>query len=500
MTILFSMRHSGALRNFASTIRALAEAGHRIHLVFMMADKRGDGRLLRELTSEHAGITHAFGPDPKVRGFWSPLRRATRTGGDYVRYWTPEYAAAHALRGRAAARVPALLRSVLDRRFLRTPAGLSLAARAFEAVERAIPTDRRVVDLLTAVRADLVLVTPLVDLGSDQVEYVKAARELGIPCGLAVHSWDNLTNKGVLRVLPDRVFVWNEAQKREAVTMHRAAPDAVVVTGAPVYDQWFSRRPSTSRDEFCDRAGLRADRPFLLYLCSSAFIASDEAAFVEKWIAAVRSAADARLREAGILVRPHPDNPWPWHDFDAGRFANVAVWPRGGVEPIDQASRNDYFDSIHHAAAAIGINTSAQIEAGIVGRPVYSLRTPEYTATQDGTLHFQYLLNDGGGLLHVADSLEQHLGDLAAALCRSETDEPRAAGFVRTFVRPHGLDRPATPRLAAAIEALGASRRASERPLVATQAARLLLYPVAAAMNAGQDRRRKKAKVRLLFT
>ena len=83
--------------------------------------------------------------------------------------------------------------------------------------------------------------------------------------------------------------------------MHGCAPDQVVATGAPVYDQWFARAPSTTRDEFCAKTGLRADRPFFLYLCSSQFIAPDESEFVAEWVAAVRSAPDPRVRDAGIL-------------------------------------------------------------------------------------------------------------------------------------------------------------------------------------------------------
>ena len=75
-------------------------------------------------------------------------------------------------------------------------------------------------------------VTPLVEPGSIQVDYIKSAGALGIPSALCVASWDNLTNKGSVRVAPDRVFVWNEAQKREAVDMHGIAASDVVVTGA----------------------------------------------------------------------------------------------------------------------------------------------------------------------------------------------------------------------------------------------------------------------------
>ena len=49
------MRHPGALRNFASTVKRLDEAGHEIHLSFIMQDKLGDGRLLWELTDERPG-------------------------------------------------------------------------------------------------------------------------------------------------------------------------------------------------------------------------------------------------------------------------------------------------------------------------------------------------------------------------------------------------------------------------------------------------------------
>ena len=38
MKIVFSMRHSGALRNFASTVEELARRGHRIHLIFEYYD------------------------------------------------------------------------------------------------------------------------------------------------------------------------------------------------------------------------------------------------------------------------------------------------------------------------------------------------------------------------------------------------------------------------------------------------------------------------------
>ena len=495
MKILFSMRHPGALRNYTSTLKELARRGHHIHLAFMMQDKLGDGRMLWELTNDHPEITsHELGKKTPWR-FWLGLARALRFTTDYVRYLTPEYADATALKARAGLRIPGPLRTFFRLPIFRTRAGVAAAAATLRTIERALPLDVWIRDIVATQNPDVVLITPLVDLGSDQVEYVKAARALGIRSALCVHSWDNLTNKGLIRVLPDRVFVWNEAQKREAVSMHRVKAADVGVTGAPVYDQWFERRPSTSRQDFCARIGLSPDKPFFLYLCSSQFIAPDEAEFVADWIRAVRAAPDPRVREAGILIRPHPENLQPWQRFDFDEFqgprnagkgvpADIALWPRGGANPIDASSKNDYFDSMYHAVAAVGVNTSAQIEAGIVGRPVYSVRVPKYEGTQEGTLHFHYLLKEGGGLLHMADTLDEHARALSAALDRTEEDVRRLRSFVEAFVRPNGIDVPATPIIAEAIEELGRMpRRAPERLPLWLYPVRAALYPIAWTMK-----------------
>ncbi len=68
------------------------------------------------------------------------------------------------------------------------------------------------------------LVSPLLHQRLHQTEIVKAARSLGIPSGFLVYSLDNLSNKARIHVAPDRTFVWNEFQAREAVELHGIDP------------------------------------------------------------------------------------------------------------------------------------------------------------------------------------------------------------------------------------------------------------------------------------
>src|SRR5258705_323315 len=108
---------------------------------------------------------------------------------------------------------------------------------------------------------DLLLLTPLLYFGSQQVEYVRAARAQGIRTALGVGSWDHLTTKGLIHEAPRHVLVWNEAQRGEAHELHGIPPERVTVTGAQAYDHWFVQQPSLPRQAFCAKVGVPADRP-----------------------------------------------------------------------------------------------------------------------------------------------------------------------------------------------------------------------------------------------
>jgi len=480
--ILFVMLHPGFVRYYDEGLQALAAAGHDVHVAFEVSrTKLGEDVTARRLAERSPRVT--CGPTPErpesVRDFLARGdREATRSGApaaslwsrdrreqaweslattvrlllDYVRFFDPVFANAAALRGRAEKRVPHVYR-----RWIRLVAGGSAVARralagALSAIEHLIPPNRALETFVREHNPDLLLVTPLIELGSQQVDYIKCARRLGFRSALCVASWDNLTSKGLIRVIPDHVVLWNEAQKREAVELHGVAPEQVVITGAQLFDRWFEARPSRSREEFCRMVGLDPDRPFVLYVGSSVFIAPDEVPFAERWVAAVRASADPAVARLGVLVRPHPANARQWRAFEATDFGDTALWPPIGTDPNAPDFRRDYFDSLYYSAGVVGINTSAQVEAAIVGRPVFTVRAAEFVHAQEGTLHFQYLVG-GAGLVRAAASLDEHVRQLA------QIADDRSAGaagdqFVRWFVRPHGIDTPAAPVFARAIEEL----------------------------------------------
>jgi hypothetical protein len=225
--------------------------------------------------------------------------------------------------------------------------------------------------------------------------------------------------------------------------------------------------------------GLDPDQPYVLYLCSSPFIAPDEVEFIRRWLAAARTA----FPNLGVLVRPHPQNAAQWKGVDLAD-AKTVVWPPGGQQPDAGEARAGYFDSLAHSACIVGINTSGLIEAGIVGKVVLTVTDPAFAGTQEGTLHFHYLRWENGGLLHVARDLDEHVQQLGRALEQGEEDDRHVRDFVRRFTRPFGLDQPAAPLVAQGIEDLGRLGTAERPHLPAgTRVRRAALYPVALTMT-----------------
>ncbi len=480
MKILFSVSHFGFLRNFEPALRRLAERGHRIHLLADRKDNLGGTKTIANLlaATPDGSITWGYVPSRKDDP-WYAFALRTRSCLDYWRYLDRRYDHAVALRERAATQAPDFASRITAWPVIGSRPVMGMIRTLFGRVERALPPGRIATDILEQHAPDLLLVTPLLYFGSPQVDYVRAARARGIPTVLGVGSWDHLTTKGMIHEVPDRLTVWNEPQRQEAAEIHRIDPARVDVTGAQAYDHWFVSGPQTTREAFCAARGLDASRPILLYLCSSPFITPYEVGFVRKWIAAVRGAADPTLRGANILVRPHPQNAEQWRNEDLSADAPAALFPRAGANPVDAEARADYYDSMFHSAVVIGINTSAQIESAIIGRPVCTIHADEFARTQEGTLHFQHLK---GGLVHMASAFPEHLQQLSHILANPDQHASRSREFVQFFVRPHGLETPAADVFVTAIERAAVGK--PEGAALRTAADRGLLDRVLLAMAA----------------
>jgi Met-10+ like-protein len=493
--ILFVLKQKKNVETFAGTIRVLIERGHSVALAVQEhSDTRAD--------QYRDWIDSPATPKPGQSGprfslvrcpahrtdRWADVAWLLRSLRDCVHYQQPGMRNATKLQARSVQKLREELRIEADNESVaKALRGLPVAQvgrldEVFALAERQLPVDPVYESFLREQAPDVMLISPLVHFGSAQADFVAAARAVGVPVGMLLYSWDNLSTKGCLHRPPDWMFVWNERQRAEARALHEFAADRVIITGAPRFDSFFELKPRLTRQAFHAPLGLDPAKPTLLYVCSSVLVSASELPFVRDWLAAIR-ASSGSLRECNVLVRPHPDIEllaeeqrseeeilWPSVRGAKGFVSRPFDDPRAIVLKTSDRARQGLFESLYHSAAVVGLNTSAELEAAIVGRPVYTVIAGDDAADgQSSTLHFHYLLEEHGGCVRRANSLAEHIEQL-----QGELDRPRESAEIRRFagefLRPHGIEQPVAPVFAEAIErAVQSGARphaASPRPVV----------------------------------
>ena len=334
----------------------------------------------------------------------------------------------------------------LGRRLL----GSAVVRKLTTYIERRTPAAPNVVGWLRSIRPDAVLVSPANMRFCEEVEILKAAKELRIPSFVPVLTWDNMSTKGLIHVPPTRLLAWHHGHAEYARKYHYISTKTIRLVGAPFFDKWFDIPfPPTKRKSFLDRVGLDPERPYVLYLGSSANIAKDETWFVKALSRAFADSTDPMMQRMQILFRGHPANA---KNGLALLSDGIGVWPREGTLPDSRATFRDFRDSLEHALCVVGINTSGMLDSIIYDRAVVSPIISEYDTRQEKAEHFRWMQEYKA--IAPADSAEevvQLVSDIASG--KDDWAEPRRK-FVTTFIRPHGLEHSAAQRIVAEIEEL----------------------------------------------
>ena len=140
-----------------------------------------------------------------------------------------------------------------------------------------------------------------------EVPMLRTAKRRGVRSMAIDPSWDNFTNKLIPVRQVERLVVWNEIMKSQAVGLHGYDPSAISVAGAPQFDPHF--RPRTPRAEFFARIGADPGRKLIALTTTPRSLYSHHDHVLRELVKAMHSGA---LTNAQVLVRLHPRD-----EFDA---------------------------------------------------------------------------------------------------------------------------------------------------------------------------------------
>src|SRR4029079_13356921 len=169
-----------------------------IHLAADRDESIGGLQMVQSLATTYPNITFGEAPpraahddacvenNPRAADDDAWVANHLRLGLDYLRYQHRIFDQAQTLRVRSLDRTPAIFLSLgrVARR-LGEPARRLLVG-IVRRLERYVPEAPPIREFIASHTPDIVLITPLINLGSSQIEYQRAARGLRIPCALCV--------------------------------------------------------------------------------------------------------------------------------------------------------------------------------------------------------------------------------------------------------------------------------------------------------------------------
>lgn len=446
--LLFALRSYGHLYLIRSAIREAAAAGHRVSVLFHqgLTDETLDD--INKFEGEHPNITYGWTKSSRRAG--TPVFHS-REVLTYRKHLLKGSSAKYYI-GRWKNQLHPKLQKFFDWSWARTLLKTVPVGFLLRLVEKLTPPQQDVLKHLRELKPDVLIATPVNKRRSSmELEYLKAAVYLRIPSVIAVTSWDTITSKGLYHICPDRFLVWNEVHRAEAISHQGMPPERIKVVGSPTFDHWFLFWQAAPRGEFFKKWGLNPEYPMLAYLCSSTLVAGDEALVIRNLRKVFDEARDERIRRMQIIVKPYPDN---WDVCENLNLKDTAVIPRGGLaEP--SLSQQLLYDIIYHSVAFMGINTTAILDAIVLGKPVISPRSKAYEERQLGTFHFQAVYKEGVlDLVDIENEKEDFYKILIDLLEGRDRRKEKRAAFIKRYIRPRGLEMSAGEAILEEIEKL----------------------------------------------
>lgn len=481
MNILMVMQHVNFFRNLDSVTRELDRRGHKVTMLHgtRLDDAKAKknlsrkkdklarlGRGLNAAQTEFPSVRVGYRPEPSEPGYDKVrIGRALLNRSLYLRKGHPSpERVVDALEKELPDDLQRLSQHPIARWLLAQRWPLA-AWRVYEAMRAPSPN---VTEVIREANPDVVLVSPTIwPKKPVEADYIRAARSLGIPTIGYVNSWDNLTSKGTVHLLPDALIVWNEALAGEAVELHDVPRRIIRITGAPHLDPFFEMSPINTQEEMCARMGCPPDRPYMVYLCTSRSLMADETSVVTRMAEAL--ARQMPDKAPTLVVRPHPTNSSTWEGY---AHPGVVVYPQVGDLADTQESWREYYDQLSGASCVFGLNTTAFLEATVAGRPCLTIVSDEFYGAQGRTGHFRHLLY--ADFMEVCSGVEEVAVRVEKILAGEDEKAEGRNFFIRWFLRPRGVDRPATLEVVDVIERMA---RTSAKRSSPDMAADLQLSP-----------------------
>ena len=301
-------------------------------------------------------------------------------------------------------------------------------------------------------------------------------------------SWDNFTNKLIPVRRVDRLVVWNELMKQQAMAFHGYRDEEITLAGTPQWDLYFREGATRPREVFFQSIGADPTRALLTLTTTPYELYSHHPHTIRILRAAMDSGAFGR--PAQLLVRVHPrDDLAQYREFQGvphiiieKPFRETVQAGDGMAADVTLESQRHLADTMRHSDVVMNVASTIAIEAAIFDTPVVNFsfdgeRVEEFSRSARRYYRFTHYQNiTRHDAVRVAETPAQLIDCVAAYLRDPARDRDGRRRVV--LEQCQFLDGRSAMRVAEAVaqevsQAIGRSSSTQNNPCVASLASSL---------------------------
>lgn len=201
------------------------------------------------------------------------------------------------------------------------------------------------------------------------VRLIQEAKRRDVKTVGMVRSWDNLTSKGIIRAVPDKLLVHNEIIKREAMKYNFIQEENIAIIGIPHYDYYLKAKVE-AREVFFKKNKFDPKKPLILF-------SPIGDRYIHKNVLDKEVLETLSLLDANILVRLPPCDVVNFEGLKDGKarivFDRTGLGFEGyGVKAneISRADEERLINSLYHCDLVVTGHSTMVVDASVFNKPI----------------------------------------------------------------------------------------------------------------------------------
>ncbi|MBI2454396.1 MAG: hypothetical protein HYV54_02400 [Parcubacteria group bacterium] len=208
-----------------------------------------------------------------------------------------------------------------------------------------------------------------------EISLLREAKRRSVKTVGFINSWDKLTARNIIRVLPDKLLVFNDLVKQEAIKYADMVEKDIYVIGIPSYDWHINHKP-LSREEFFVKKRLDPVKKLIVYAPMGKTFSNSDWDIIDLLQTAIKS---GQIQRAQLMVRFQPNDfadelelkkrSWLIYDYPGIRFSKE----RGVDWDMSFDDIKGLTDTLANADVFVCYASSMSIDAAIFNKPVINI-------------------------------------------------------------------------------------------------------------------------------